>query len=133
MFAFFRAIYCIFSLQCVVFFSESKESGNLFFCFRWLLLTFKREFSFENTMILWEVIKHLHVMFKRGTEAEASTFSCSYCFHCLTAYGNSVKMIPFLRIHFLSTNSQLHFNLIVMITFLIMYFRAKKFACKGDC
>lgn len=35
---------------------EAKESGNFFFCFRWLLLTFKREFSFEQTMLLWEVL-----------------------------------------------------------------------------
>eukprot|EP00794_Sanderia_malayensis_P012824 gene12824-14140_t len=35
---------------------QTKESGNLFFCFRWLLLTFKREFDFENTMLLWEVL-----------------------------------------------------------------------------
>ena len=28
----------------------SKESGNFYFCFRWLLIWFKREFSFEDIM-----------------------------------------------------------------------------------
>lgn len=35
---------------------EVKESGNLFFCFRWLLIWFKREFSYTDTMTLWEVL-----------------------------------------------------------------------------
>jgi len=29
---------------------------NLFFCFRWLLIMFKREFSLPEIMLLWEVI-----------------------------------------------------------------------------
>ena len=32
-----------------------KDSNNLYFCFRWLLLRFKREFSFEDIQSLWEV------------------------------------------------------------------------------
>lgn len=35
---------------------DQKESGNLFFCFRWLLVWFKREFSHQDIMTLWEVI-----------------------------------------------------------------------------
>jgi len=35
---------------------EKNDAINLFFCFRWLLIDFKREFSFENVMILWEVL-----------------------------------------------------------------------------
>ncbi|XP_054775080.2 TBC1 domain family member 15-like isoform X1 [Lytechinus pictus] len=35
---------------------QSKESSNLYFCFRWLLIHFKREFTIENIMKLWEVI-----------------------------------------------------------------------------
>uniref|UniRef100_H2YWA9 TBC1 domain family member 15 n=1 Tax=Ciona savignyi TaxID=51511 RepID=H2YWA9_CIOSA len=31
-----------------------KESSNLYFCFRWLLIRFKREFSFEDIQTLWE-------------------------------------------------------------------------------
>lgn len=37
-------------------FLQSKESSNLFFCFRWLLIHFKREFTFEDIMRLWEVM-----------------------------------------------------------------------------
>ena len=35
---------------------ESKESSELFFCFRWLLIRFKREFSFDDIQTLWEVM-----------------------------------------------------------------------------
>lgn len=28
----------------------AKDSGNFYFCFRWLLIWFKREFSFEDIM-----------------------------------------------------------------------------------
>ncbi|EDO50033.1 predicted protein, partial [Nematostella vectensis] len=33
---------------------EKHDSGNLYFCFRWLLICFKREFSFDDIMTLWE-------------------------------------------------------------------------------
>lgn len=35
--------------------SDSQDSGSLCFCFRWLLIWFKREFSFEDILSLWEV------------------------------------------------------------------------------
>ncbi|XP_077867828.1 TBC1 domain family member 15-like [Saccoglossus kowalevskii] len=35
---------------------DSKDSSNLYFCFRWLLIKFKREFSFSDIMRLWEVM-----------------------------------------------------------------------------
>jgi len=35
---------------------DSKESGNLYFCFRWMLIWFKREFTYNDTMTLWEVL-----------------------------------------------------------------------------
>lgn len=35
---------------------DAKDSGNLFFCFRWLLIWFKREFAFTEVMGLWEVL-----------------------------------------------------------------------------
>lgn len=38
--------------------SDSQDSGSLCFCFRWLLIWFKREFSFEDILILWEVSTH---------------------------------------------------------------------------
>ncbi|XP_064628658.1 TBC1 domain family member 15-like isoform X2 [Lineus longissimus] len=35
---------------------ESHDSSNMYFCFRWLLIIFKREFSFPEVMRLWEVM-----------------------------------------------------------------------------
>uniref|UniRef100_H3CKX8 TBC1 domain family member 15 n=1 Tax=Tetraodon nigroviridis TaxID=99883 RepID=H3CKX8_TETNG len=38
------------------FLRDSQDSGSLCFCFRWLLIWFKREFSFEDILLLWEVL-----------------------------------------------------------------------------
>ncbi|RKP07674.1 rab-GTPase-TBC domain-containing protein [Thamnocephalis sphaerospora] len=35
---------------------ERADSLNLFFCFRWVLIWFKREFKFAEVMRLWEVL-----------------------------------------------------------------------------
>ncbi|KAG9264091.1 TBC1 domain family member 17 [Astyanax mexicanus] len=35
---------------------DSQDSGSLCFCFRWLLIWYKREFSFEDILNLWEVL-----------------------------------------------------------------------------
>lgn len=35
---------------------EETETSNLFFCFRWLLVWFKREFEWEDVIRLWEVL-----------------------------------------------------------------------------
>ncbi|WWC65030.1 uncharacterized protein I303_107644 [Kwoniella dejecticola CBS 10117] len=35
---------------------ERTDSLNLFFCFRWILINFKREFKFEQVIKLWEVL-----------------------------------------------------------------------------
>ncbi|CAH9076174.1 unnamed protein product [Cuscuta epithymum] len=46
---------------------NQKDCLNYFFCFRWILIQFKREFEFEKTMQLWEVLwthylsEHLHL------------------------------------------------------------------------
>uniref|UniRef100_A0A665SWA1 Rab-GAP TBC domain-containing protein n=1 Tax=Echeneis naucrates TaxID=173247 RepID=A0A665SWA1_ECHNA len=37
-------------------FLDSQDSGSLCFCFRWLLIWFKREFPFEDILTLWEVM-----------------------------------------------------------------------------
>ena len=48
---------------------DSKESGNLYFCFRWLLIWFKREFDYSDTMKIWEVFwtkmpcRNIHLLF----------------------------------------------------------------------
>jgi hypothetical protein len=44
------------------FISESHESGNFYFCFRWILIHFKREFSFADAQRLWEVIYFIHFL-----------------------------------------------------------------------
>lgn len=43
---------------------DRHDSGNMFFCFRWLLVLFKREFSQEDIMRLWEVCQHVLDKFK---------------------------------------------------------------------
>jgi Rab-GTPase-TBC domain len=35
---------------------ESINALDLFYCYRWLLLLFKREFSYNDTLRLWEFI-----------------------------------------------------------------------------
>ncbi|KAJ8982106.1 hypothetical protein NQ317_010964 [Molorchus minor] len=35
---------------------DTHDSGNMFFCFRWLLVWFKRELSQEDVMRFWEVL-----------------------------------------------------------------------------
>ncbi|XP_047942325.1 TBC1 domain family member 15-like isoform X2 [Salvia hispanica] len=46
---------------------EQNDCLNYFFCFRWLLIQFKREFEYDKTMRIWEVLwthhlsEHLHL------------------------------------------------------------------------
>uniref|UniRef100_A0A7E4UXG6 TBC1 domain family member 15 n=1 Tax=Panagrellus redivivus TaxID=6233 RepID=A0A7E4UXG6_PANRE len=35
---------------------ESHDSIHMYFCFRWILVAFKREFGFDDIMHLWEVL-----------------------------------------------------------------------------
>uniref|UniRef100_A0A673X3W8 TBC1 domain family member 15 n=1 Tax=Salmo trutta TaxID=8032 RepID=A0A673X3W8_SALTR len=35
---------------------ESQDSGYLYFCFRWLLIRFKRELSYPDVLRMWEVM-----------------------------------------------------------------------------
>ncbi|CAE6461708.1 unnamed protein product [Rhizoctonia solani] len=35
---------------------ERADALNLFFCFRWVLIAFKREFPFDDVMRLWEIL-----------------------------------------------------------------------------
>lgn len=49
--------------------TEKTGALNLFFCFRWILCSFKRELSFEGTLALWEILwtdhygTHFHLFF----------------------------------------------------------------------
>eukprot|EP01136_Pigoraptor_vietnamica_P003611 Opistho-1_new@33048 len=40
---------------------EEHDASNLYFCFRWLLILFKREFAFGEVMRLWEVCWSHHL------------------------------------------------------------------------
>ncbi|GJN22006.1 hypothetical protein PR202_gb09532 [Eleusine coracana subsp. coracana] len=46
---------------------RQNDCLNYFFCFRWVLIQFKREFSFDQIMVLWEVLwthylsEHFHL------------------------------------------------------------------------
>ncbi|KAI3443863.1 hypothetical protein Pfo_000528 [Paulownia fortunei] len=46
---------------------KQNDCLNYFFCFRWILIQFKREFEYDRTMRLWEVLwthylsEHLHL------------------------------------------------------------------------
>ncbi|KAL3118509.1 hypothetical protein niasHT_000274 [Heterodera trifolii] len=35
---------------------ESHDSDHMYFCFRWILVAFKRELNYEDTQYLWEVL-----------------------------------------------------------------------------
>lgn len=35
---------------------QRTDSGNFFFCFRWLLVWYKREFPWKDMLSLWEVL-----------------------------------------------------------------------------
>ena len=41
-------------IDCIIMFF--RESVNFIFCFRWLLIWFKRELAFTDVMRLWEVL-----------------------------------------------------------------------------
>lgn len=43
---------------------EETEISNLFFCFRWLLVWFKRELGCEDVIRLWEVLLTDHLQRK---------------------------------------------------------------------
>lgn len=35
---------------------EGHDSDHMYFCFRWILVAFKREFGFDDIMRLWEIL-----------------------------------------------------------------------------
>lgn len=55
--------------------SESQDSGFLYFCFRWLLIRFKRELSFQDVLRLWEV----SFFFWSGSVLDTRNRSLSTC------------------------------------------------------
>ena len=58
---------------------ESTESGlSLMFCHRWLLVCFKREFSEEDTLAIWEAC---------WTNYETNSFHLFVCVAVMAIYG----------------------------------------------
>jgi len=53
-----QQLYCLVSVTVpdLATYLEKHDSSNMFFCFRWLLVLFKREFSHHDIMRLWEVL-----------------------------------------------------------------------------
>ena len=53
-----QQLYCLMSVIVpdLATYLEKHDSSNMFFCFRWLLVLFKREFSHHDIMRLWEVL-----------------------------------------------------------------------------
>uniref|UniRef100_A0A0K0ES82 Rab-GAP TBC domain-containing protein n=1 Tax=Strongyloides stercoralis TaxID=6248 RepID=A0A0K0ES82_STRER len=60
---------------------ESHESGHMFFCFRWVLVEFKREFSFKEIMRLWEVL---------WTDVPCENFLLLFCLAVLDRQANII-------------------------------------------
>uniref|UniRef100_A0A0N4ZCK3 Rab-GAP TBC domain-containing protein n=1 Tax=Parastrongyloides trichosuri TaxID=131310 RepID=A0A0N4ZCK3_PARTI len=60
---------------------ESHESGHMFFCFRWVLVEFKREFSFKDIMTLWEVL---------WTDVPCENFLLLFCLAVLDKQANII-------------------------------------------
>jgi hypothetical protein len=40
----------------LAYYLNRHDSGNMYFCFRWLLVLFKREFSAVDILRLWEIL-----------------------------------------------------------------------------
>jgi hypothetical protein len=55
------SIFCMMGKYLYLLFllTDRIDSMNLFCCFRWLLIVFKREFEFEDIKSLWEVCMNL--------------------------------------------------------------------------
>jgi Rab-GTPase-TBC domain len=49
---------------------KERSCTNMFFCFRWVLIQFKREFAFDTVMTLWEVCEGEGVSVVLGVGAE---------------------------------------------------------------
>eukprot|EP00039_Didymoeca_costata_P031071 m.32981 g.32981 ORF g.32981 m.32981 type:complete len:710 (+) comp8475_c0_seq1:237-2366(+) len=78
---------------------EKNDSGNLFFMFRWLLIFFKREFKYDDVIVLWEVLWtrayspkfHLFVCLAMVAEHRDEIIQKKMCFDELLAYVNGLQ------------------------------------------
>lgn len=62
---------------------DTRDSGNLFFCFRWLLVLFKREFNYPDVLRLWEVLWTDGPYWKR--DDNSTLWHSSLNFHLIVA------------------------------------------------
>jgi hypothetical protein len=85
----------------------ATRSLNMFFCYRWLLVNFKREFSMEATERLWEVLwtNHIHPRF-----------------HLFVV----IAVLALVRNDIMSQSMQ--FDQILRVRYLCLLFRLKNFA-----
>lgn len=74
----------------------------MYFCFRWILVCFKREFTFEEIMYLWEVL---------WTEIPCQSFLLLFCVAILDGQMNMIIENKFGLTEILKVNSFIFFNL----------------------
>lgn len=58
-------------------FGFQHESSQLFFCYRWLLVLFKREFPYDDLYCIWDVAACAWVMCRRCSRARLPTWTSS--------------------------------------------------------
>ncbi|KAJ3296197.1 GTPase activating protein [Rhizoclosmatium sp. JEL0117] len=74
---------------------ERIDSTNLFCCFRWMLIVFKREFKFNDVITMWEAIwacpftKHLHFFIAFAILNKHRTAIMTQC----TAFDEALKFM----------------------------------------
>lgn len=74
----------------------------MYFCFRWILVCFKREFTFEEIMYLWEVL---------WTEIPCQSFLLLFCVAILDGQMNMIIENKFGLTEILKVNSFIFINL----------------------
>ncbi|CAF0933163.1 unnamed protein product [Didymodactylos carnosus] len=86
-----------------------NNSSNMYFFFRWMLICFKREFSFQDVMLLWEVLwtnypcKNfellvcLAILISQKTVIMESKFGCNEILKHINDLSFKVQLEPLLR------------------------------------
>ncbi|VDM39880.1 unnamed protein product [Toxocara canis] len=81
---------------------ESHNSDDMYFCFRWVLMCFKREFCFDDIMRLWEVL---------WTDLPCSNFHLLICVAILDKQMNFIIENKFALIEILKHVNDLSMNI----------------------
>ncbi|CAF0782574.1 unnamed protein product [Adineta ricciae] len=86
-----------------------NNSSNMYFFFRWMLICFKREFSFEDVMYLWEVLWTDHpcenfellvclaILISQKTVIMESKFGCNEILKHINDLSLKVQLEPLLK------------------------------------